>query len=192
MAEYRPDHDELFELAFSQAGYFTTAQAQACGFSDQLIQSHLKTGNFERVRRGIYRYTKIPPDETGDLVAHWLWSRQEGIFSHQTVLVLNNLSDVLPSKAHMTLPGAQERDFNRKTPKNLVLHFSDVPPKERKWFGPVPVTSVARAIRDCIEAHEVDDIIEQAIDDADERGMLRREERELCRALLVLRRHRGT
>lgn len=189
MAKHRPNHNALFSVALDQAGYFTTAQAHACGFSDQLLQSHLKTGNFDRVRRGIYHHTKIPPEETSDLVIHWLWSRQEGIFSHQTVLLLHKLSDVLPGKTHMTLPSSLERGYSRKVPKRLTLHFADVPRPHRKWFGPVPVTSVARAIRDCITAGEVDSIIEEAIDDARGRGMLLREDEELCRAMLIMRRH---
>ena len=103
--------------------------------------------------------------------------------------MLNNLSDVLPAKAHMTLPPLQTR-YQRETPRGLVLHYSEVPARERKWFGEVPVTSIARAIHDCIEAAEVDPIINSAIDEAQERGLLLRDEVELARAHLVMRRHR--
>lgn len=188
---YAPDHDALNAIAASQAGYFTTAQARECGFSDQLIQSHLKTGNFERVLRGVYRHRVIPPGEHGDLVVYWLWSGGEGVFSHQTVLSLLRLSDVLPARTHLTLPAARRARPPSKVPLGLVPHYADVPPAEREWFGPVPVTSPYRAIVDCLEAGESDAILTQAVDDAEARGLLDGRQVEYIRARIVIRRHRG-
>lgn len=187
---YAPDHDALNALAASQAGYFTTAQARECGFSNQLIRSHFTTGNFERVQRGIYRLKAIPPGDNGDLVIHWLWSKTQGIFSHQTALSLLHLSDVLPARTHMTLPAALESTHNRKTPTGLVLHFADIPDRDRQWFGTVPITTPYRAILDCIAAAESEDILTQAIDEAEERGLINRKQAEYTRALLIIRSHR--
>lgn len=187
---YAPDHDDLNQVAVGQSGYFTTAQAHASGFSDQLIQSHLKSGNFERVHRGIYRLASIPPGAHGDLVVYWLWSNQEGVFSHQTVLSLLDLSDVMPARTHMTLPTAQAGS-SRKVPPGLGLHFADVPPGERQWFGAVPITSPYRAIIDGLAAGETDAILEGATSDAAERGLISRRQEEYIRARLIVRRHHG-
>lgn len=187
---YAPDHDALNALAASQAGYFTTAQARECGFSNQLIHSHLNTGNFERVQRGIYRLKVIPHGDNGDLVIHWLWSRTKGIFSHQTALSLLHLSDVLPARTHMTLPAALEPTLNRKTPTGLVLHFANIGDSDRQWFGTVPITTPYRAIRDCMKAGESDEILNQAIDESEERGLITRKQAQYTRALLIIRSHR--
>lgn len=187
---YAPNHDALHTVAANQGGYFTTAQAHECGFSDQLIHSHLKTGNIERIQRGIYRHRAIPPGEHGDLVVYWLWSGGEGVFSHQTALSLLHLSDVLPAHAHMTLPALEVRN-RRRIPPGLVLHFADVPSADRQWQGPVPITSPFRAILDCMASAEIDTIIIQAIDEAEERGLLTRRQIEYTRAKLVIRRHGG-
>lgn len=187
---YAPDHDALHALASSQDGYFTTTQARECGFSNQLIRSHLITGNFEHVQRGIYRLKVIPHGDNGDLVIHWLWSKTQGIFSHQTALSLLYLSDVLPARTHMTLPAALEPTLHRKTPTGLVLHFADIPDGDRQWFGTVPITTPYRAILDCIKTAESDNILTQAIDEADERGLITRKQAEYTRALLIIRSHR--
>lgn len=57
-----------------------------------------------RVRRGVYRLVHFPAGDHEDLTAVWLWSQHEGVFSHETALALHDLSDVLPSRAHLTLP----------------------------------------------------------------------------------------
>jgi hypothetical protein len=36
----------------------------------------------------------------------WFWSGQKGVFSHETALMLHDLSGVLPHEKHMTVPAA--------------------------------------------------------------------------------------
>lgn len=56
----KPDYDQLYEIAEGQAGYFTAAQARKVGFSWERLSSNVKTGNFLRVTRGIYRLAHFP------------------------------------------------------------------------------------------------------------------------------------
>jgi hypothetical protein len=87
-----------------------------------------------------------PP--SSNLVTVWLWSDREGVFSHQTALLLHQLSDVLPAQVNMTLPGScRHRRF--RLPDGVVLHFAELSKSERTWFGAVPVTTVARTLNDC-------------------------------------------
>ncbi|WP_228565192.1 hypothetical protein [Myxococcus sp. AB036A] len=59
------------------------------------------------------------------MVAVWLWSEQQGVFSHQTALALHNLSDVLPHRVHLTLPANwKQRRF--RGPADTVFHHADV------------------------------------------------------------------
>ena len=46
------DHQQLYEIAEQQAGYFTAAQAQAAGFSRPLLSYYTKVGRFDRMRLG--------------------------------------------------------------------------------------------------------------------------------------------
>jgi predicted transcriptional regulator of viral defense system len=168
-----PSWDALFEVASSQEGLFSTVQAAHAGYSPQLLQKHLHAGRVQRVRRGVYRLVHFPPGDHEDLAAVWLWSDRAGVFSHETALFLHGLSDVLPSRVHLTLPASWcARRF--RVPRGVLLHHADVPRDERAWVGPVPVTAPRRTLADCIAAGVAPDLVEQAIDQAATRGVVPR------------------
>lgn len=165
-----PDWDALFEVAQAQAGYFTTQQAAAAGYSPQLL-AYLGSKKVARMRRGIYRLVHFPASDYEDLVVFWLWSEQAGVFSHETALALHDLSDVLPGKVHLTLPASWRRRRLR-VPMGLVLHFADVGAADRASFSAVPVTAPLRTLRDCIEANAAPSHVRQAILQARRRGLI--------------------
>jgi len=174
-SQSRPDWEALYDLAVSQAGYFTTAQAAELGFSPELLIHHRKRGRLERALRGIYRVRHLPAQDDEQLVVMWLWSGREGVFSHGTALALYDLSDILPARVEMTVPEAWQRR-RLKVPKVLWLHHADVPAEERHWVRHVPVTKPARTLRDCVAAHLQPDLMCQALDQALERGRVAAEE----------------
>src|SRR5947208_17160390 len=98
----KPDWEGLYETALAQEGHFTTQQALDAGYSSQLLVKYLNSGKIIRVRRTVYRLKHFPPGQQEDLVALWLWSDRAGIFSHETALMLHELSDILPARAHLT------------------------------------------------------------------------------------------
>lgn len=167
----QPDRPRLYEISKSQDGFFSLAQAHECGYSSQLVRHHCKTGKFERVRRGIYRLSEFPTAEREDLMILWLWSDQLGVFSHGTALSLHGLSDLLPERIHLTLPETQ-RSRRRARPPGLVLHYGEIPERETAWYGSVPVTSPSRTLRDCVAASLSPELLDQALEQAVERGLL--------------------
>lgn len=170
-----PNWDDLFNLAASQEGLFSTTQAAEAGYSPQLLQKHLHAGRMRRVRRGVYRLVHFPPGEHEDLAAVWLWSDRSGVFSHETALSLHGLSDVLPALVHLTVPFAWIRRRLR-VPQGVVLAFHDVPKEERTWVGPVQVTAVRRTLADCSAAGVAPDLVQQAVKQAAERGLVSKAE----------------
>jgi predicted transcriptional regulator of viral defense system len=142
-----PQWDRLYETAAPQAGYLTLAQARSAGYSSPLVEYHVRVGRLERVGRGVFRLVHFPPTGDEDLVRLWLWSARKGVFSHETALMLHQLSDALPAKTHMTLPGSWQRRRLR-VPRGLVLRYHDVPARDAVWFGPVPLTSPLRTVVD--------------------------------------------
>lgn len=143
-----PNWDRLFEVASAQAGYVTNAQAHEAGYSLPLLQFYVHKGRLERVQRGILRLVHYHPGEHEDLVPLWLWSEQEGVFSHGTARMLHNLSDALPGKRPMTVPASWSKRRLR-LPRGLVLHFADLPKAAMTWLGPVPLTTPLRTVADC-------------------------------------------
>lgn len=170
-----PDWNRLFEIASGQAGYVTNAQAAEAGYSLPLLQFYVHKGRLERCRRGILRLVHYPPGDNEDLVPLWLWSEKAGIFSHETALMLHELSDALPAKRHMTVPdGWATRRL--RLPQGLVLHFAQIPKAARTWLGPVPLSTPLRTVADCAAAGVADDLVRQAVQQGVRRGLFERAE----------------
>ena len=94
-----PSWEDLYRLAEGQHGYFTIEQARSTGFSRHLLYHHIKAGRVARaVVRGVYRLVHFPASEHEHLVVVWLWSKSQGVFGHETALLLHELSDVLPHR----------------------------------------------------------------------------------------------
>lgn len=170
-----PDWDRLYETASAQAGYATLRQAADAGYSRQLVQHYIRDGRLERAGRGLLRLVHFPPAEHEDLVPLWLWSEQQGVYSHETALMLHDLSDALPGKRHLTLPAVWEARRLR-LPRGVTAHFSDLPKKAFDWLGAVPVTTPLRTIRDCATDAVSEELVRQAVQQGIRRGLFDRAE----------------
>jgi predicted transcriptional regulator of viral defense system len=170
----------LYEVARSQQGFFTTKQAIRVGFSEKVHSYHVKAGNWIREHRGIYRLAEFPTPERPDLMLWYLWSqnRQEvpqGTYSHETALSLHELSDIMPSKLHMTIPKSFRR--NSRIPEILVLHSAHLDAADvQEMFG-VHVTRPLRTIVDLLQSGHLDrSQLKRAVDEAIRRGLIGRRE----------------
>jgi len=162
MAEPQPSWDRLFEIASGYQGYFSSEHARQAGYSPQLLRHHLRAGRIARVRRGIYRIVHFPPGEIDTHVIVWLWSNEQGVFSHETALMFHNLSDALPSKIHLTLPLAW-KDRRITIPPIVVPYFEDIPQSDRAWHICVPITTPSRTVLDCARNHVPRELVHQAL-----------------------------
>jgi predicted transcriptional regulator of viral defense system len=169
--EPAPNWDRLFEFALGQEGHFTTKQALEAGYSPQLLLKYLKNGRIVRVRRSVYRIVHYPAGDYEDLATIWLWSEREGVFSHETALMLHNLCDALPRRANLTLP-TEWAKRRLRVPEGVRLHYGTIPKSERVAIGAVPVTSVRRTLLDCVDAHVSPEFIEAAVRQARARGLI--------------------
>lgn len=177
---YKETARRLREIAQSQQGFFTTKQAIAAGFSEKTHSYHVNAGNWIREHRGIYRLADFPTPERPDLMLWYLWSQNrqevpEGTYSHETALSLHELSDIMPSKLHMTVP----REFRRnsKIPKILVLHREHLDTGEVQEMHGIRVTRPLRTIVDLLRSGHVDrSQLKQAVDQAIRRGLIARGE----------------
>jgi predicted transcriptional regulator of viral defense system len=140
----------LFELASTQAGYFTAAQAHALGYSARSLQHHVGAGHFDRVSRGFYRLVGVPVDPHGDIVAAWLKLAPQGaVASHDTALALYDLAPTRSLEIHLTVPRAQ-RPRTRDSRTGARLHTTTVPLRRDEIatrFG-LQLTSPARTLAD--------------------------------------------
>lgn len=157
----RNQWDLLYEIAVTQQGYFTAFQAKEAGISSQALQHHVTSGNLKRVQRAIYRVTKFPSSDHEDMIVVWLWTDLSGIFSHETALLMHNLSDALPSKIHVTLPLSWKRR-RLKLPPIVITYFDDVMEDGWEWVANIPVTKPLRTLEDCMNSSVSPEFVSQA------------------------------
>ena len=168
--------DALFAVAEGQQGYFTSKQATNAGYQLGSQAHHVKSGNWTRVERGIYRLTRFPQSSEEQLVIYALWSRNregrpEGVYSHQTALSIHELSDVNPAKLHMTVPAAFRR--TAKPPNVLLLHRSNLNPKDIELRQGFAVTRPLRTIADLAVAESTArDLVQQALMEGRRSGVI--------------------
>jgi predicted transcriptional regulator of viral defense system len=173
---YKEAAKRLHEVAGSQQGFFTTKQAIRAGFGEKTHAYHVRAGNWIREHRGIYRLAEFPAAERPDLMLWYLWSQNrqevpEGTYSHDTALSLHELSDIMPSKLHMTVPKRFRR--NSGIPEILVLHRADLGDVDVQDMHGVRVTRPLRTILDQLKSGHVDrNLIRQAVHEATRRGLI--------------------
>jgi predicted transcriptional regulator of viral defense system len=165
------DHDGLYRIAESQAGYFTTQQALNAGMDRSTLRHHARPGGrYERVRRGLYRLRHFPSSPNEHVVAAWLDLPSPAVVSHESALELYDLSDVIPNAVHITLP--RERRGQRPRP-GVRFHTLENPPgpSETRRVNGVLATTPERTIVDSLEAGTQPEQIELAVWQALERGL---------------------
>jgi predicted transcriptional regulator of viral defense system len=168
--------NNLYRVACLQQGYFTARQAKEAGYADSRFSYHIRKGRWIREGQGIYRLANYPLGDRPDLVYWSLWSCNrsgeiQGVFSHQTALAVQDLSDVMPASYYLTVP----KNFRRyhKPPKNLVLHFADLREEEISEFEGYKVTTPERTIRDVLLDESIsDEVVIQAIMDGLQKGVI--------------------
>lgn len=173
---------DLFNLANHQQGLFTAKQAEQVGFVSNNHSYHVKTGNWIREGRGLYRLAHFPKSPEEQKVMYALWSQNrngqmQGVYSHETALAHYEISDVNPSKLHMTVPKSFRR--NSKIPKILKLHFADLTKEMIQESRGFRVTKIGRTISDIIQCGWVPfDIVRQAILESYQKGLMQKWEIE--------------
>lgn len=167
------DHDRLYHLAESQAGYFTAQQALAVGGMDRSTLHHhaRPKGRYERARRGLYRLRHFPSSPHEHVVAAWLPLRDAGgVVSHESALELFDLSDVIPDAVHISVPRAKR---GQRARPGVRIHTPERHPGldgVRRLVG-VVVTSPERSVVDALEAGAQPEQIDLAVGQALDRGL---------------------
>lgn len=165
----------LASLASDQGGYFTAKQARDAGYEYPQLVYHVAAGNFERVDHGLYRLTTTPRSEHDDLIRLSLWSRNQkdvpqAVVSHDTALVLHELSDLLPGKIHLTVPPK----FRKAAPPGVVIHKAALKDEEVEERGGFRVTTPIRTLSDSADGQVSREQLARAAAEGYARGLVQR------------------
>lgn len=161
-----PDYQLLYEVAEGQSGYFAAHQARDCGFSWERLSSNVKNGRFIRVRQGIYRLTQFPGSAFEDLFVAWLRAGPASVISHESALVLYELSDILPTEVHIIVP----RSATRRR-QGIRQHTHKLDSSEVTFREGLPVTTVLRTLADVAAAGLAEEQVRLAVHEAVDRGL---------------------
>ena len=165
----------LAGLAHEQGGYFTTKQAIQAGYGYRHLDYHETAGNFERVQHGLYRLPTVPPAEHDDLIRLSLWSRNQkdipqAVVSHESALVLHELTELLPDRIHLTVPPK----FRKRPPRGCVLHKGVLAQEEVEERAGFRVTTPLRTLLDAAATGVSQEQLEKAVRETLSRGLVRR------------------
>jgi len=164
--------DRLVELAAEHHGYLTTRDARDIGVDPVQLRLLMARGRLERAARGVYRVPVLPRREHDDLAAAVAWTLGRGFISHESALALHALADVNPSRIHLTVP----RDNHPRAAGGELyrLHRRDLHATDITSVDGIPVTTVARTIKDCMDTGTDPYQLRAAIERAEVEGTLRR------------------
>jgi predicted transcriptional regulator of viral defense system len=176
-------YKQLAERAADNYGYLTGEDARDLGVPIGTLNALARRGQLDRVAHGIYRVPLVPPSRLDQYMLATLWPDHRGLISHESALDLYGISDVNPAKLHVTVPRSYRT--HRKIPSLYVLHHDDVADVDRGSVEGIPVVSVVRAIRQAHEQHMRRSLVEQAIDDAERDGWVRRRQADQLRGELL-------
>lgn len=162
----KPGIRPIYDIATAQGGYFTTAQAESAGVSRRALTYHVETNDLVRVSYGIYRIAHFPEQPFEDVIVACLWAGPDTAASYETALAVYGLTDVMPSKIHITVP----RRF-RGHRIGVVVHNDTLGDDERTVRDGVPVTTVARTFVDTARTSEAATVA-AAANEALQRGLI--------------------
>jgi predicted transcriptional regulator of viral defense system len=167
--------DELYALAEERDGLLTSKEARALGIQDSVLIRLAQRGRLERMTRGVYRIAHYPADRLAQYREAVLWAQasqgpERIALSHETALLLYGISDVNPSRVHLTVPKSAR--LRREHPEWIVIHRADLTPREISQHEGMPVTTVGRSVMDVLLTTHKTNIVRQAITDALRKGLL--------------------
>ena len=90
----------LLEEAKKNRGIITTENAEKAGFSRALLSEYVKAGTLIRVRQGVY----MLPDSVHDDMYTLMLRSSKIVFSHESALFLNGISERTPFIHQLTIP----------------------------------------------------------------------------------------
>jgi hypothetical protein len=153
------------ELAESQDGAISRAQAHACGVTDRMIEHRVRSGRWRRLHPGVYAIAGVRSSWTTTVWAATLAAGERSVVSHTTALLLHGLPDrmlprhpvhlITPHGRHPRVLGAAVHGFDDLLPRHVVRHGSGL-----------VVTTAARSVVDTAAivgerhlGHLVDDVM---------------------------------
>jgi len=167
--------NQLADVAADQYGFVSQHDARELGIQPMTLIRMSEHGTLERRGHGLYRLRNFPVSRLDSYMEATLWPRGvRGVLSHETALDLYELSDVNPSRIHITVP--HDHRIRREIPALYRIHHETLANENVTFYEGIPIVSPTHAIRQSHAAHLGPALIGQAIDHGVSNGRLTRKE----------------
>ena len=167
--------NQLADVAADQYGFVSQHDARELGIQPMALIRMSEHGTLERRGHGLYRMRHFPMSPLDPYMEATLWPRgTRGVLSHETALDLYELSDVNPTKIHITLPRGHR--IRREIPALYRIHHETLADADVAFYEGIPIVTPARAIHQSHAAHLSPALIGQAIDHGISNGRLTRKQ----------------
>lgn len=143
----------LRSLLEQRGNTVTTAQANQVGISNERLRLLVKSGDLQRIARGVY----MAPHELQDRMYTWQLRRRKLIYSHDTALFLHDLTDRDPLSYTVTVPSGYNTSGLRAAGFTVFtikpgLHEVGVEMADTVFGNPVRVYDLERTICDIVRS----------------------------------------
>ena len=156
----RADAGAVFELAASQHGVFSRAQAAACGITTSQLRTNLRTGRWEACGPGVLRVAGTPRSWQMRAMAATLSLSGRVVVSHRCAAALHGLDGVAPGHVEVSVSGRSKVRVDAIVHRAIELVEADITSVDQ-----IRVTTIARTLCD-LGAVVPPERVEQALDDA--------------------------
>lgn len=109
--------EKLSDLVELRNGYLSITEAQGLGISRTYIQEYISANGFERVARGLYK----SPDVWTDHLYIIALKNERAVYSFDTALMLNGLTEREPSDIFVTVSRAYNASHLRST--GIIVNY---------------------------------------------------------------------
>ena len=168
------------DLAASQRGLLTSAQAHAAGVGRMELSRLAASGHLERIARGVYRASGAPSMREEAVWAAWL-SMDPGVMSydrdplacavsHNTAAWLMGLGELEPEPVTLTCPARRQ-----VAARGIRTVRAELQPAEVAIVGGLPCTTATRAVADLISSGEDISLVAAVLRDALDAGLVQDE-----------------
>ncbi len=165
---------ELENLAVSQWGLFTTAQAQELGVRRNQVSRMVSSGKIEPIGYGAYRFATGEETSSAGVKAAWLsvYPKEfafkrlkkrpfDTVVSGRTAAAMHGVGDFYASP--YTFAVNQRKQTNREDMRYLQRPVDEA---DVVFIDGLPVTNIERTVYDLIKSHEDPDLVDKFMSDA--------------------------
>jgi len=165
----------IADIAASQWGMVTTAQARVHGVARANLTHRVRTGELERTDHyGVYRLAAAPSSPLDDLRAAWLSTnpavlatertaavRPDAVIASAAAAMVHGIGDVYPAPYRMIVPG------RRQGAKGAIAYsWRALDPRDVEIVDGLPVTTRERTVVDLLVDEGDVSIVADALRDA--------------------------